>query len=377
MKPASSLLSPEMPGLTVERLSLTDWHAAGRGNGADAGAMNTLGALRYGHFNAGAVPAPSGDAVKGVDPLDPVHSTIPASPVMDIAGQLLLDSVPQADVWRASGPIEAGRSGHVRWWRHADWLFGAVDLEESAQGASLSDISRDAYRDIFQSLDDSARPHLLRLWNYVPRINVDGGGLERYRQFNAGRQQAFIEAQRAAFEGSPAACALGTSAGPLSIRFLAGRKAPTAIENPRQVSAYRYPEAYGPRAPTFSRAALADMGNDHLALLISGTASIVGHDSVHHGDVLAQTGETIRNLQAVIASAHVRCSARFDIGQLECVIYVRHPADASQVRDALGQTLGLDSHTVRKAIFLQADICRSELLVEIEAHAMAVGAVQS
>ena len=372
MNRVSPLPSIEVPRLTVERLSLVDWYAAGKDDGSAAGALSTLGALRYGHSAAQADRAPSRDPA---NPAAANDSTHPANPITDIAGHLLLDTAPQADVWRAPGPIEAGRSGQVRWWVQADWLFGTVDLEENAQSASLADISHSAYRDIFRSLDDSARPHLLRLWNYVPRINVDGGGLERYRQFNAGRQSAFLQAQRTAFEGAPAACALGTSAGPLSIRFLAGRKAPTAVENPRQVSAYRYPATYGPRAPTFSRAALAGMGNDHLALLISGTASIIGHDTVHPGDVLAQTGETLRNLQAVITAADAKCSARFDIRQLDCVVYVRHPADASRVRDALGEALGAASHTVRKAIFLQADICRSDLLVEIEAHAVAAGTV--
>jgi len=359
MNHVSSSLLLETLCLTVERLSLTEWQAMGRVHGDSPESMNTLGALRYGH-----------GTVRGTHEVD-------NGPVTDIAGQMLLEGDAQLDVWRASGTVEAGRSGQVRWWRNAEWMFGTVDIDESTQGTGLADISLNAYLDIFRSLEDSARPHLLRIWNYVPRINIDGGGLERYRQFNAGRQQAFLEAQQAAFEGAPAACALGTSAGPLSIRFLASRRAPVAVENPRQVSAYRYPSTYGPRAPTFSRAALADMGNDHLALLISGTASIVGHDTVHHGAVLAQTHETLRNLEAVIASAHTRCSARFDIRQLDCVVYVRHPADAPRVRGILSQMLGAESHAVRKAVFLQADVCRSDLLVEIEAHAVARGTVRS
>jgi len=350
MNCVSSSLLLEMPRLTVERLSLTEWHSK---------PMHTLGALRYGHLPASAAHGPSND------------------PVTDIAGQMLLDGEAQLDIWRSSAPVEPGRSGQVRWWRHAEWLFGSVDLDEGTEPEGLTDISRKAYLDIFRSLGDSHCPHLLRVWNYLPRINVDGGGLERYRQFNAGRQQAFLQAQRAAFDGAPAACALGTSAGPLSVRFLAGRHAPTAIENPRQVSAYRYPTTYGPRAPTFSRAALSDMGNNHLALFISGTASIVGHESMHPGDVMAQTHEILRNLQAVINSAHTRCNAGFDIRQLDCVVYVRHPADAPQVRDILSQTLGVAAHSVRKAVYLQADICRSDLLVEIEAHSVAVGTVHS
>jgi chorismate lyase/3-hydroxybenzoate synthase len=359
MNRVSSQPLPKLPCLSVERLSLTEWQTTGRSGGASSQSMNTLGALRYGHSALHAEPEPLNE------------------PVTDVAGQMLLDGAPQLDVWRTSGPVEAGHSGQVRWWRSAEWMFGTVDLDESAQSAGLADVSRNAYLDIFRSLDDSSCPHLLRLWNYLPRINIDGGGLERYRQFNSGRQQAFLESKRAAFDGAPAACALGTSAGPLSIRFLAGRHAPSAVENPRQLSAYRYPSTYGPSAPTFSRAALADMGNDHLALLISGTASIVGSDTLHHGDVLAQTHETLRNLQAVIDSAQVRCSARFDIRQLDCVVYVRHPADAPLVRDILSQTLGATSHCVSNAVFLQADICRSDLLVEIEAHAVAVGTVHS
>jgi hypothetical protein len=58
------------------------------------------------------------------------------------------------------------------------------------------------------------------------------------------------------------------------------------------VSAYDYPRQYGPAAPSFSRAALTP---DPL-LLISGTASIVGHASVHLGDVTAQLEETLANL---------------------------------------------------------------------------------
>ncbi len=56
-------------------------------------------------------------------------------------------------------------------------------------------------------------PHLLRLWNYFSDINEDSDGLERYRHFNVGRQQAFLDAKRSAFEGAPAACALGTRSG--------------------------------------------------------------------------------------------------------------------------------------------------------------------
>lgn len=342
----NSQVSMEAPRLTVQRWSMAE--------GAASALLGdqALGALSYG-------VAPQGD-----------------DRVTQVASQVLSAEGPRLDVWRSSGPVEAGRTGAVRWWRDDQWLFGTLDLDEAQHDAGFAQLSHRAYHDIFQTLADSGRPHLLRIWNYLPRIHGDDAGLERYRQFNIGRQQAFLEVQRAAFDGAPAACALGTPGGPLSIRFLAGRTEPVAVENPRQVSAYRYPQDYGPRAPTFSRAALAELGGDQLALLISGTASIVGHSTQHLGDVREQTRETLRNLQSVIARAHTQCSARFDLRQLDCVVYVRHPADTAAVREELTLALGAASHSLRQAVFLQADICRRELLVEIEAHAVAPGALR-
>jgi len=288
---------------------------------------------------------------------------------------LLVNRVPQADLWLTGGRVDAGHSGAARWRTDGRWAFGTIDLAE--HDAGLEPLADAAYRDLFQALADTGCPHLLRVWNYLPRINEDGGGLERYRQFNIGRQQAFIDAGHGVYEGSPAACALGVQRGGLSIRFLAGQAAPLAIENPRQVSAYRYPSSYGPRPPTFSRAALADVGSDQLALFISGTASIVGHATVHLGDIAEQTRETARNLAAVVEAANHRCTARFELSELDPVVYVRHPGDAPRVREVLAESLGPEAAFLRRAVFLQADICRQDLLVEIEAHAVSAGVLKA
>lgn len=288
---------------------------------------------------------------------------------------VLLGGEPMADVWHAGTPVHSGTTGVVRWRTDGHWLLGVVDLDERTEGEGLASLAHRAYANVFQALQQAGCPHLLRLWNYLPRINADGGGLERYRQFNLGRQQAFLEAGQAAFEGAPAACALGISDGALSLRFLAGRLPPLPVENPRQVSAYHYPSDYGPRSPTFSRAAVAPLGGGELALFISGTASIVGHESVHLGDVRAQLAETLVNLRGVVAEANARCSAGFALEDCEPVVYVRHPRDAEGIRAQLAAALGADAHFMRQAVFLEADICRSELLVEIEAHACAAGEV--
>ena len=291
-----------------------------------------------------------------------------------VNARVLSPSGPLADVWHAgTDGVQSGTTGVVRWRTDGHWMLGAVDLDESAENGDLAELARRTYLNLFEALKQNDCPHLLRLWNYLPQINADGGGLERYRQFNAGRQQAFIDAGQAAFEGAPAACAIGLHKGKLCMRFLAGRVPPLPIENPRQVSAYRYPSTYGPRAPTFSRAALASLGGGQVALFISGTASIVGHETVHHGDVLAQLRETLVNLRTVVAEANARTTARFELADTDCVVYVRHAEHAPLILRELESALGADSRALREAVFLEADICRSDLLVEIEAHAIATG----
>jgi chorismate lyase / 3-hydroxybenzoate synthase len=273
------------------------------------------------------------------------------------------------DAWTSAAPAETRRIGCVRYATDGQWLHGFAEIEETDERAlGLQAASHRAYADLFAVLAESACPNLLRVWNYLADINREADGSERYRQFNAGRQQAFIEARRSAFEGAPAACALGMRDGPLRVYFLAGRQAPLAIENPRQVSAYRYPETYGLRSPTFSRAALVDAGGGRHVLFISGTASILGHTTVHLGDVRRQTEESLLNIATLRQLAAERAGDAFAAGALTYTVYVRDPSDLAVVREVFEREVGAESSAARDAVYLQADICRADLLVEIEAH---------
>jgi enamine deaminase RidA (YjgF/YER057c/UK114 family) len=273
------------------------------------------------------------------------------------------------DGWGSQAALQHHTHGCVRYVTDGHWLHGSAAIDDRAIGMRAA--SQQLYADLFAVLGRQPCSQLLRVWNYFADINGIADGSERYRQFNAGRQQAFIDVKRSAFEGSPAACALGTRSGPLQVFFLAGRQAPVAIENPRQVSAYRYPDTYGPRAPTFSRAALADIGADRKVLFISGTASIVGHASMHTGDVVRQTEESLVNVAAVRGAAEARSGLVFPAADMLHTVYVRHAADLDSVRRIFEQSVGADSLAAREALYLQADVCRSELLVEIEAHGFA------
>ena len=279
------------------------------------------------------------------------------------------------EVWRGDGELTQGRWGPIHYRHDADVLFGVIVLDEAefiadADKTLLQQATESAYHQVFTLLETLHFPYLLRFWNYIADINSASFGLERYRQFNLGRQDAFLAHGREIVGNVPAACALGfgqrdTTQAPLSIAFLAGRAAPISIENPRQISAYQYPEQYGARSPTFSRAGLVRLGQDEV-LFISGTASIVGHATLHPGDVGAQTRETMTNIEAVLAEANrLTRQTRFDLASLHYKVYVRHATDVVPIRAELERIVG----SALNAIYLQADVCRQDLLLEIEATA--------
>src|SRR3984957_254190 len=298
-----------------------------------------------------------------------------AVPVAEINTPVLGEDSALCEVWRTQQAVESGTHGGVRYTRTADMLFGCISVRETEPAESIAveertplyDATEQAYREILGTLDALGYAHLVRVWNYVPEINRDTHGTERYRQFNSARQAALLGCGRPLRGNVSAACALGAAAGSrLVVYFLSSHTAPTFIENPRQLSAYNYPAQYGARSPIFSRAAVFHEP-DGMTLFISGTASIVGHQTIHAGDPAAQTRETLINIEALLEEANrVTGSEEFTLDALACKVYVRHPADLAVIQAELRAALGPTARTV----YLQADICRRDLAVEIEATAM-------
>jgi chorismate lyase/3-hydroxybenzoate synthase len=279
------------------------------------------------------------------------------------------------EVWHSREPLTSGRHGPIRYRQGETLLFGCLSLDEAAPHDAHSPLqatTEAAYQAIFELLEVRGFHTVLRFWNYFPDINRESHTMERYRQFNIGRQDAFLAHGRWFIDKVPAACALGSGGGGLHVAFLATRANVVGVENPRQLSAYHYPSQYGPRSPTFARAGRVRLGGRDM-LFISGTASIVGHQTLHHGDVAAQTRECLHNIAAIAAEANRQApGAGFRLDQLAYKVYVRHAEDLATVRREMAQFIGAQV----SAVFLQADVCRAELLVEIEAsggHAIGAG----
>ena len=273
------------------------------------------------------------------------------------------------ETWLTDQAVTSGFREGISWRRTDGLLYGVLQLDEADFDATrgctrLQAASEEAYRRIFRLLDAERVPHLWRVWNYLAAINLEIHGLERYRQFNVGRQEAFLKCHRGATGNVPAACAIGLAGGPLSIAFMAGTTPAVPLENPRQVSAYNYPPDYGPRSPTFSRGALVYPEGQEI-LFISGTASIIGHETVSPGDVAGQCRESMANIDAVVVEANRLCrSGPFSLGELSYRVYVRQATDFRVIRETLAPLIGKAN-----IVYVQADICRHDLLLEIEAMA--------
>ncbi|WP_123103751.1 hypothetical protein [Acidithiobacillus sulfuriphilus] len=280
------------------------------------------------------------------------------------------------EIWQTTQPVVAGKVGDITYRCSRDFLFGSIALTAADVPAGnhrglivppLQSCAELAYKQIFSLLDHHGYPDLLRIWNFIPDINGVSHGLEHYRQFNIGRQDAFLACGRfLEKQNIPAASALGSIDGPLVVYFLAARHKSVAVENPRQTSAYHYPREYGPSSPTFSRAGWIDLGQQKV-LFISGTASIIGHQTRYGGDVAAQTRESMANIAAVIAETNrvAATTSLYDLNDLSYKVYLRHITDLPIVR----AELDLLVTPAAPVFYLQADICRQDLLVEIEATA--------
>ena len=234
------------------------------------------------------------------------------------------------------------------------------------QHLNIEQASEQAYSLIFQLMAEWDYPFLLRTWNYFPAItDYEGSQQNNYQLFCSGRARAYAQHDLAA-QAYPAATVIGTADGGLSIYFIAAKSAGIGIENSKQVSAFEYPSAYSEDPPLFSRA-LLHTNSQQQFLFISGTASITGHNTQYADDVNSQIKVCLENIEHLITTANMEhnfaCKALADLSHLK--VFIKHADDFATIKTHLQHYLGLDA----PAIYLQGDMCRSDLLVEIEALA--------
>lgn len=274
-----------------------------------------------------------------------------------------LDSLsePLYEVWQSSEPVTQGCDGAIEYRHNEDIIIAKINCEED-KFESLDQCTEWAYKSILSFVTRHKFQHILRMWNYLNDINLETTKLERYKSFCIGRYNAFNTLTD--FERHlPAASAIGSHIKNYTIYFAASRKPGIQVENPRQISAFHYPKKYSPKSPSFARATLKHwQGASHL--FISGTASIVGHETRHEENVLIQLDETLQNIDSLAIT--VRDAHQMDINSTADMsllkVYIRHPEHYDIIRTGLQQRLG-ESVPI---VYLHGNICRSNLLLELE-----------
>lgn len=238
--------------------------------------------------------------------------------------------------------------------------------------------------DIFQQAQRELAPygvsydHVMRTWLYLGDIVGPEGDTQRYKELNRARSDFYRDIKfgthhvpskitRPVF---PASTGIGTDGRDVMMSCIAMEtKRPDVflvpLENPLQVSAFDYGQQYSPKSPKFARAMAAVTG-DCACIFVSGTASITAAETQFLGDMEGQTWQTLDNIASLISEENLCRHGLAGFGatlddMVLVRIYVKQQEDYQTARDVCFVRLG-----ELPSIYAIGDVCRPELLVEIE-----------
>jgi enamine deaminase RidA (YjgF/YER057c/UK114 family) len=211
---------------------------------------------------------------------------------------------------------------------------------------------------------------VIRQWNYIENITGFDDDKQRYQEFNNAR--AGFYGKHFKLNGFPAATGIGMNHGGVIIEFVAveaDEAISLPLDNPEQVAAHDYSKDVlvgsalkGKSTPKFERARYLELFGKK-QIFISGTASIRGEKTVGISDPVKQTEITIQNMQRLysqeILSALTENSLRPVYGHAR--VYVKNRKDFAAIKKTFKNYYGN-----LPVVYIIADICRDDLLVEIE-----------
>jgi enamine deaminase RidA (YjgF/YER057c/UK114 family) len=220
--------------------------------------------------------------------------------------------------------------------------------------------------------------NLVRQWNYIGNIIDVKDGFQNYQVFNEVRSEYYKRYRDITI--FPSATGVGMKTEGVILDFCAVKLPETAIiraiSNPEQIDAYQYDQRVlagntGEKRPVknpplFERALIIP-NVTFSTLFISGTASILGQNTVGKGDIKKQIITTIENIKSFTVEERIKeVSGKTELnpGEMKLLrVYVKNKDDFSGARKACERYFpGV------KAVFIEADICRDDLLIEIEAE---------
>ena len=276
-----------------------------------------------------------------------------------------------------------GHSQVVAGWSSVNWFFGG-NFVSQATLVGTYERSHGAFMQMSLGLGTSGgdAENLVRTWIYQGHLVAAEGDTQRYKELNRARTDFFGDTEflkqyiPSEYKGKvyPASTGIGADDFDVVMSCCAlstERKDVIVVplENPRQTSAFDYGEEYSPQSPKFARA-MAVAFDDSCLIFVSGTAAITDSESRCIDDPEGQTNITLDNIAALIDSENLeRHGVRgYSCGlqNLESArVYVKRPAEYERIRAVCEQRLG-----DVPILYTIADVCRDELLVEIESIAV-------
>ena len=234
-----------------------------------------------------------------------------------------------------------------------------------------------AFRKIESILSTENIPiqNIVRQWNYIGRITEMTDHIQNYQAFNDARAHFYEKTFWK--HGYPAATGIGMCCNGVVVSLIAVASSPSTqiipIDNPLQIPAFAYSvdqligESKTPKlTPKFERAKVVQTQSGTICF-VSGTAAIRGEKSMAEVDASQQTLQTIENIERLSSIENLNRqgvinNTKLNISSLR--IYLKHWGDFASIHQVVAAHWGK-----APAVYLQADICRKELLLEIEAIA--------
>ena len=262
--------------------------------------------------------------------------------------------------------------------------YGLIESEdekmlfvEGIPATNFDDKVKAQSREVFAKLDALLSAYgfevddIVRQWNYIGNIVSYKDGKQNYQEFNDARSSYYAEGKWS--NGYPAATGIGSTDG-IVVGGIAFKRADTKgvypIDNPLQVAAHVYSKSVlidndenaVKSTPKFERAKLIEsLGGAYC--FVSGTAAIRGEESVDPSSAELQTVKTIENIEYLVSKENlVRFGCKpYELKYAFLHIFIKHAEDYEAVRAVVEA-----SYPQVPALYSVADVCRSELLVEIE-----------
>jgi enamine deaminase RidA (YjgF/YER057c/UK114 family) len=254
--------------------------------------------------------------------------------------------------------------------------LGGVRSDSGIEGTRLQ--SESVFARVYDLLTAENMPvsSIVRQWNYIEKITGTSGGHQNYQDFNDSRSRFYSKTSWV--NGYPAATGVGTCCGGVMVDLDAFHSAGSgnkivALNNTWQVPAHAYSGTvlYGEESklsepkttPKFERAKLVLSDNKGI-VYISGTAAIRGELSLENVGIEEQTRITIENIEHLISKETLNAAGIWsDTGTQVCAlrIYLKDASFYEKSRNIVSRKYnGIPS------VYLMADVCRDELLIEIE-----------